>query len=82
LGGVDTEAPTSQPDQTHALGYNDPQQSSMAADRLYQHITISGNARVLLGDNVNGDKRVGGSASRAEALLEWLHYPRMTSKKA
>lgn len=81
LGGVDTEAPTSQPDRTHPSDCDGPQQGSMAADRLYQHINISGNARVLLGDNVNGDKRVGGSASRAEALLEWLHYPRMTSRK-
>jgi hypothetical protein len=53
----------------------------MARDRLYQHINISGNARVHLGDNVNGDQRAGGSASRADALLEWLHYPRMTSRK-
>jgi hypothetical protein len=53
----------------------------MARDRLYQHINISGNARVHLGDNVNGGQRAGGSASRADALLEWLHYPRMTSRK-
>lgn len=53
----------------------------MAVDHHYQHINISGNARVLLGDYINGDKRGGGSASRAEALLEWLHYPRMTSRK-
>jgi len=82
LGGVDTEAPpTSQPDRTHPLGCDGPQQGSMAGDRSYQHINISGNARVLIGDNFNGDKRAGGSASRAEALLEWLHYPRMTSRK-
>jgi hypothetical protein len=54
----------------------------MARDRLYQHINISGNARVHLGDNVKSDgTRTGGSASRTKALLEWLHYPRMTSRK-
>lgn len=54
----------------------------MAVYRQYQDINISGNARVLLGDSINVDRRgVRDSASRAEALLEWLHYPRMTSRK-
>lgn len=53
----------------------------MAVYRQYQDINISGNARVLIGDSINGDRRVRDSASRAEALLEWLHYPRMTSRK-
>jgi hypothetical protein len=53
----------------------------MAGDRLYQHINISGNARVHLGDNVNSDQRARDLATRTQALLEWLHYPRMTSRK-
>ncbi|KAM0710385.1 hypothetical protein Q7P35_002747 [Cladosporium inversicolor] len=78
---VDTEASTSQPDRTRLFGCDGSPHSDMAVERLYQNINISGNARVLLGDHSNGDKRTGGSASRAEALLEWLHYPRMTSRK-
>jgi hypothetical protein len=53
----------------------------MAGDRLFQHINVSGNARVHFGDNFNNGQRADASASRAEALLEWLHYPRMASRK-
>jgi hypothetical protein len=53
----------------------------MAGDRLHQHINVSGNARVHFGDNVNSGQLANTSTSRAQALLEWLHYPRMTSRK-
>ena len=83
LGGVDTEAPTSQPDRTHPLNCHGSQdnRATWPCTASIKDINISGNARVLIGDSINGDRRVRDSASRAEALLEWLHYPRMTSRK-